>query len=428
MADSNSNTTRFPEGFLWGASISSHQTEGNNFNDWTEWEKLNAARLASEAPEKFRKQAPNWSMIEKQATDPQNYISGISTDHFRKFREDIALAKQLGLQALRFSVEWSRVEPSPNIFDQGAISHYREVVETLAAAGIEPVITLHHRTLPVWVRDQGGWETKRTVQAYEQYVTRMVAELPTVRFWMPINEPVLYVAGGYLGGVYPPQKKNLVKAWLAFRNLAAANNAAYQAIHKLRPEALVGMPHAAIYVCPHKDRWYNRLAGQLVHYFGNWRMLDRTQYDFIGVQYYTRGVVAVSLKWGIAPVIIDVMQHPEVKTDIGWEIYPDGLCQFLKAVAARYRKPIYITENGITDARDQLRADFIRQHLTATHRAMAEGADVRGYFHWSLLDNQEWDKGFWPRFGLVDVDRQTLVRTIRPSARVYADIIRNNGF
>jgi beta-glucosidase len=413
---------------LWGASISSHQTEGNNFNDWTEWEKLNASRLASEAAGKFQEQVPDWPLIEQEATDPQNYISGISTDHYRKFPEDIAIAKRLGLKALRFSLEWSRIQPQPGVFDQEAIAHYKKVVETLVAAGMEPVVTIHHRTLPVWVRDQGGWAAKKAVSAYGEYVRRMLAELPAVKFWMPINEPVLYVAGGYLGGVYPPGKRNIFKAWLAFRNLAQANNLAYGLIHKARPDAVVGMPHAALYVCPEKDRWYDHLAVQLVHYFGNWRMLNRTKYDFIGVQYYTRAVVDVRFKHGIMPTIIDVLQHPKVKTDMGWEIYPEGLYQFLKALAVRYDKPIYITENGITDKRDRLRADFIRQHLTATQRAIADGADVRGYFYWSLLDNQEWDKGFWPRFGLVGVDRQTLARTVRPSAEEYGNIIRNNGF
>jgi beta-glucosidase len=424
----DSSRVKFPEDFLWGTSISAHQTEGFNVNDWSEWEHHNAARLAAEAEEMFASKVPDWEKIKPLATNPSNYISGRASDHYARYKEDIALIKQLGIKAFRFSIEWSRIEPKEGQYNQEAIDHYGDLINELKKAGIMPVVTLHHRTNPLWVRDQKDWQNKKTVDDFGRYVAKVVSLFKDdVKFWMPVNEPIMSLAGGYLGGIYPPGIKNIFSALKVFRNFVKAQNKAYQIIHGTVVGANVGLSHAAVYAEPYKNRFLNRIIVNLLHYLANHLILKRAVYDFIGVQYYSRGLANLTFGKYFLPKVIQ-MPPQGTLTDMGWEIYPEGLYRFIKDIAGKYRKPIYVTENGITDASDTLRADYIKQHLAVLDRAIKEGFDIRGYFYWAFLDNLEWDKGFWPRFGLIEVNYQNYERKIRPSGRAYSEIIKNSGF
>ena len=422
------NKYTFPAGFIWGSSTSSHQVEGGNLNDWTEWEKLNAVRLAQEAPGKFAAKIPHWEQIKDMATNPGSYISGKAADHYARFREDIELMESLNIKAYRFSIEWSRIEPEPGKWNQEGVDHYREVIRTLREKNIEPFVTLWHRTNPLWIAQNGDWANKETVERFLNYVHKVVQEYGSeVKYWMTLNEPALCAGGGFVSGQYPPNIKNPIKGWQALNNFASAHNRAYTIIHNIRPDAVVGIPHAAIYVEPYKNKLVNHLIVSLVHYFGNWKFLDsiKDYVDFIGIQYYSRGLIDLRLGSNLLPKVeqIDVGRP---KSDMGWEIYPEGIYNVIKKVHKRYHIPLYITENGIADANDTHRQTYIQEHLKYIHRAISDEFDVRGYFYWSLLDNLEWDKGFWPRFGLVEVDYKTQKRTVRPSARVLAEIIKNN--
>lgn len=418
---------QFPKGFYWGAATASHQVEGGNFNDWTGWETKNADRLAKEAEKDFKNKVPDWSRIAPEATNPQNYISGQGVDHYNKYKEDIQLMKQLGFTAYRFSIEWSRVEPEKNKFDAREIQHYREVIQELKANGIEPFVTLWHRSNPVWVAEQGDWENPETVKDYLSYVNKVVSEYKNdVHYWMPLNEPIFYILGSYLGGQYPPQVKSLWRSNKVFKNFVKAFNECSELIHELQNGSHVGTADAALYTESYHNKWYNRLTVKIMDYFTNVRFTKAvlTHADFLGVQYYTRGLVGWQWKtWYPKPgQIIEIRKQ----SDMGWELYPKGLYNFLMKLK-KYGKPIFITENGIADALDAHREHYIQTHLTELHRAIQSGADVRGYLHWSLLDNLEWNKGFWPKFGLIEVNRTTMQRTIRPSALAYATIIRQNG-
>lgn len=424
---------KFPKNFFWGAATSSHQIEGGQHNDWTEWEQANADRLAAEAPQQFQTTVPRWEEIKPEATNPANYISGTCDDSYTRYTEDIQLVKSLGLNAYRFSLEWSRFEPTPGAWEQAAVDHYRMFINELKANDIEPWITLWHRSLPIWTDEQGGWENKKTVADYARFVEKVVNEYKdSVQFWMPLNEPEFEIIGGYLGGKYPPQKKNLFAANRAFNNLAEAHRRAFTIIHRFRPDAMVGIPHAALAVDGYKNRFLNRKLAQLISYFTNWKYLNAIQkhVDFIGVQYYTRGTINITLKLKTQnsagfPFVEQVnMGFP--KSDMGLEIDAKGITPYLEECWKRYKKPIVITENGVADRNDTYRGQFITDILAEVQKAIAKGIDVRGYFHWSLLDNFEWDKGFWPRFGLATVDRATQKRTLRPSAQIYADIIKNS--
>jgi len=419
-------TLEFPDGFLWGASTSAHQVEGGNTNDWSEWEKKNAERLANEAKNKYAKWQQNKF---PEMFEPENYISGRATDHYNRYEEDFDIAKSLGHNAHRLSIEWSRIEPEEGKFDEKEIEHYREVIKALRVRGIEPFVTLWHWTDPLWVSAQGGWENKKTISDFVKYTERMLEEFKDlVEIWQPLNEPGTYIGMGYVQGDFPPQVISLRRANNAFKNLMEAYRQSYKAIKGISPDAMVGMSHYAIKIIPYKNKLINKIVSKIADYIRNWRFLNSINKtnDFIGIQYYHIDVFNFSWKnrrWGWLP--IELKNLGEYTSDMNWDIYPEGMYDLLMR-AAKYNKPIYITENGIANADDKQREKFIKANLYWIHKAIREGVDVRGYFYWSLLDNFEWDKGFWPRFGLVEVDYKTMKRTIRPSAYKYAEVCKTN--
>jgi len=413
----------FPAGFFWGAATSAHQVEGGNYNDWTEWEKANAERLAREAREKWQP----WQQERfPEMFNPQNYISGRACDHYNRFEEDFDIAKQLGHNAHRFSIEWSRVEPEEGKFNEAAIEHYRKVILALTAQRVEPFVTLWHWTNPLWIRDIGGWENKKTIEYFLRYVEKIVKAFSDVKFWLIVNEPTVYAALSYIKGTQPPGKRSIFRSQRAINNLVAAHTAAYNIIHSINSVAMVSSPYSVNYWIPYKNRPWNRLLTSAMNclegYFLN---KIKNKADFIALQYY-RSITAGFKIGGNFLGVIDNRLHSggDNLTDLDWKIYPEGIYYFLKKIS-RHKLPIYILENGIADAGDSKRAKFIREHLNWIHKAIQEGVDVRGYFHWSLLDNFEFVevRGFWPRFGLVEVDYKTLERKIRPSAWEYKKII-----
>lgn len=408
----------FPKNFLWGAATSSHQVEGNNHNNWTEWEKKNAKRLASEARTK-------WSDWQKERFpemfDPQNYISGRACDHYNRYEEDFNLAKDGGHNAHRFSIEWSRIEPEEGKFNEAEIEHYRKVIKALKDRNIEPFVTLWHWTNPIWLEKKGGCENRKFPKYFARYAEYVVKNIgDDVKFWITLNEPTSVIADSYFRGIWPPQKKNLFLAWKMFKKFAKAHNQAYKTIHSVSRNAQVGFANMLHSFEPYKESsWLDHLSVKVARYFTNRRMLNLTEgrNDFLTVQYYfhNRFKFPKRIHLGDKPV-----------NDLNWEIFPHGIYRILMKLK-EHDLPIYVTENGLADADDKKREKFIREHLYWIHRAIQEGVDVRGYFHWSLLDNFEWDKGFWPRFGLVEIDYQTLERKPRRSFWAYKEIIENNG-
>lgn len=404
---------QFPKGFLWGAATSAHQVEGNTRNDWTEWEKENAPRLASEAKARFG-YLPNWSDIEKEATDPNNYISGIACDHYNRYKEDLALAKSLGHNAHRFSIEWSRVEPEEGKFNQEAIEHYREVIKSCRENGLEPFVTLWHWPLPLWLSSRGGILNNNFPNLFSKYVRKVAHGLTGARFWITLNEPEIYTSHSYLKGLWPPQKKSFLAFLWVMDKLTKSHLAAYAEIKKINPEAQIGIAKNNVWF--EATGLWNKTLKTAADWFWNHLFLDRIskQQDFIGLNHYFHNRINYRFN----------KNENKRTSDMGWELYPESIYHCLMDLK-KYNKPIYITENGIADKKDNQREKFIRENLKWVLKALKEGVDIRSYFYWSLLDNFEWDKGFWPRFGLVEVDRKTLERKIRPSAYVYKKIIEN---
>jgi len=416
----------FPEGFYFGASTSAHQVEGRSYNQWTKWEKENADRLASEASplSNFgggKATVPNWEIIKFQAKDKENYISGTAIDHYNKYPEDLAIAKKIGLNAYRFSLEWSRIEPEEGKFDSSEIEHYRQMIRTVRLLGMEPFVGLWHWTEPLWFTKKGGWESREAIGYFEHYVKKVMENLRNeVNYWIPVNEIEIYAGMSYFLGLWPPQKRNFFAYRKVTRNLIKAHEAAYYII-KENSDAKVGSALNYTYFQPagglskpfniYISRFANRHLNQHTR-----KSINNTS-DFHGLNYYQRCVIRGTK--------IFYAKEKVPRSDMGWELYPQGILFVLRDLK-KYKKPIIVTENGLADAQDKYRVWYIKSTLGYIAQAIQEGIDVKGYFYWSLLDNFEWDKDFWPQFGLIYVDRNTKERTIRPSALEYAKIIQES--
>jgi len=407
----------FPKGFLWGAATASHQIEGGQHNDWSEWEKANAKRLAEESEKSFHWN-PNWKKFRTEATDPANYISGIACDSWNRFEEDFDILGELHLKAYRFSIEWSRIEPEEGVFNEEAIDRYRKMITSLRKRGIEPFVTLWHWTLPLWLAKRGGTTAKDFPERFRLYAEKLVSSLGAdTRFWVTLNEPEVVSSHAYLKKAWPPRERCPRLFLKAIHNLIRAHRLAYGTIKEKFPEAQIGIAKHQVTFEMTRPTVINRTLKAIADWGWNFYFLNRIKnhQDFIGLNHYNRNVIDNG--FGKNP--------NERQTDFGWEFHPESIRQALVELKP-YDKPVYITENGIADASDTLRQEFVPKALTAVHRAISEGVDVRGYFYWSLLDNFEWDKGYWLRFGLVEVDRATQKRTIRQSARAYAEVAGTN--
>ncbi len=404
-ADKKGARFEFPEGFLWGASTASHQVEGNTKNQWSEWE-LSPGRLAD---------LKKTGLLEKYGRG--NFISGIAADHYHLYESDFALAEEFGHTATRLSLEWSAIEPEEGVFDEAAIEHYRDVIASVKRHGMEPFVTLWHWTMPLWFYRKGGFEKKENARYFVRFAERMVAELDEVRFWITLNEPEVYAKSSYVDGLWPPQKRGFINGWRVFGRLARAHCEAYRAIKRIAPDAQVGVAKSNSWF--EAAHWWDIPAKWYAEFIWNDYFIGRIRdtQDFIGLNFYFHNRIE---NW-------HYNRNENVRTsDLGWDLSPATIYHVLMDLK-RYRVPVYITENGLADAADAQRPWFLRETLKAVHRAIRDGVDVRGYLHWSLMDNFEWAAGFWPRFGLIEIDYATQKRTPRPSAYVYRDIIKANA-
>jgi beta-glucosidase len=387
-----SSVLRFPDGFFWGAATAAHQIEGHNVaSDW--W----AAEQAGRMP----------------------FQSGAACDSWTRWPEDIALLRAVGLNSYRLSLEWARLEPTPGQFDPVAIATYRAQLEALRAAGIEPLVTLHHFTNPQWLAERGGWRNPAVVDHLTAYADRAAREFgDLVRWWITLNEPSILGYKTYLEGTWPPHHRGDVRGYLRLmRHAGRAHPRMRQALRAQRPDAQVGLAFALWPMQPLRA-WspIDQLMAHLGDYYWQARVLHRTAatLDWIGVNFYSRTLVG--WPWPAATA-----GAPGPRTDFGWEIYPVGLYETLRRVG-RLGRPVIVTENGISNRADDLRAAYIVDHVRAMYRAIRAGVDLRGYQYWTLLDNFEWADGFEQAFGLA-----TQARELRPSAQLYGAIARANG-
>jgi beta-glucosidase len=414
----------FPKGFLWGTATASHQVEGENrLNDWWAWEEQSGRILRGDR-------------------------SGLACDWWGgRWKEDLDRAAAGGQNAHRLSVEWSRIEPEPGRWDEHALDFYREILSGMHARGIQPMVTLHHFTNPLWLAEQGGWENEGVVARFETFTRKTVAALKDLNnFWCTINEPNVYIYLAYASGVFPPGKKDIQTAFRVMRNQIFAHAAAYHAIHEIQPEARVGIAIQYRALIPHTANpldglvtWIqSRISNDLFPLAlqdGRIRFPLRRErvakaahtQDYLGLNYYSCDHVSFDLRK--AGELFGRRFYPEGAdlSDIGWNAnIPEGMGRAIRWANA-FGLPIYITENGIEDEADHIRPRYLVQHLHQVWKAANIGVPLRGYFHWSLVDNFEWERGWTQRFGLWALDPETQQRTERPSARLYAEICRENG-
>lgn len=406
-----SRTLKFPEGFLWGAATAAHQVEGNNIhNDW--WE------------------------FEQKGNVNNGETSGIAVDHYNRYEEDFDIAKSLHQNAHRFSIEWSRIEPREGEYNLEEVNHYKGVIQALKKRNMQTMVTLFHYTLPLWLAQKGGWENPKAIKMFLKFVEIVLEYLGTeVDYWITLNEPMGVAFASYLRGDYPPQIKNFFRFLKVAQILAKAHNEAYFLIHRYFRNAPVSIGKNLPYLEPfNKQSVKDKLLTKVVKYIDSDWFLGkvRDSLDFLGVQYYH--YVRVKFRLGGEYVKLGdeygSTRHSDNKLprcDRGKEIYSQGIYHVLMD-QKKYGLPIIITENGIADRSDRLRAAFIRDHLFNVHRAISGGVDVRGYLHWSLMDNFEWHLGRSARYGLVEIDYENnLRRIVRPSARYYAQICKENA-
>ena len=409
-----SKTLKFPSGFLWGVSTSAYQVEGGILNDWSRWEK----KKLEFRSKKLEGAKPTNPPFTRGAED---FVCGQACDSYNRYEEDLALVKDLHCGAYRMGLEWARLEPEEGKYDFDSVLYYRQVLKAAKAKNLKVVLTLWHFTNPVWFADRGGWENKKAVEYFARYVKLVTRELGDyVDYWVTINEPLVAISNGYLTGKFPPNRKNILAARRVYNNLVRAHQTAYEIIHKKFPEAQVGLTMLTNFFEPaHSWNLVENIFAKLAGYCWNDRFVRKLNdnYDFLGLDYYFHDRI--------------VWRPPFKKnlnkktTDLGWEIYPAGILEVLKDYA-KFKKPLFIMENGLADASDKKRAEFITEHLKYVHQALGEGVDVRGYFHWSLIDNFEWAEGFRGKFGLYSVNRKTFARVARPSAKIYSEICKNN--
>lgn len=416
--DAQDAKIEFPREFMWGGSVSAYQVEGGNHSQWTVWELAHAAEQAKAADKKYG-HLPRWEEIKKKAKDPNNYVSGRAIDHYNRYEDDFKFLKKLNLNTFRFGVEWSRLEPEEGVWDQAALDHYRSYIEKLKAMDIEPVINIWHWTSPVWFTDKGGFEKSANLRYFDRFVNKISEEYGhLLRYVITVNEPNNYVTFGYLLGTWPPGQKNVIKASWVYWNLVKAHRRAYKIIKQRHPEMQVGIAaQLANIQAKRPHNLFDELSTKIMRYVWNWWYLRRIrrQQDFVGFNYYFSDYYTGLFK----------RENPKTPlSDLGWYMEPEGLYPLLLRIWSRYKKPIIVTENGVADANDEYRRWWIEETIVAMQRAISEGVKIKGYFHWSLFDNFEWSDGFWPRFGLIAIDREHgLKRTIRPSAKWFADRI-----
>ena len=404
------------EGLLLGAATAATQIEGGDENN-------NWARFASEGKV-------------YDGTSPVR-----ACDHYNRFREDIDLMADMGIEIYRFGVEWSRIEPRPGEFSDVALAHYREEIEYMLSRGICPMLTLHHFTNPLWFEDMGGFTNPFCVDIFMRFAERTVDALgDLVEDYITINEPNVYATNSLFYGTWPPERRSMSALVKAFSNMTLCHIRAYEMIHRKRREMgrettrVSFANHLRVFEPANPRNLWHRFSARLSEWLfqgaiteammtGKCRFPVRRlrgvrrgrYYDFIGINYYSRSTVS-----GIS----DGVREGCDKNDLGWEIYHEGLIELSRRLDARYHAPVFVTENGTCDNNDAFRPLFVYDQL----RLISETDNpIERYYHWSFMDNFEWREGESARFGLVRVDYETQSRSVNPSGRLYASIIENRG-
>jgi len=418
-------TFHFPKNFLWGTATAAHQVEGGNTNnDWWRWEQ-EAERIRDGSTSEV---ACNW---------------------WENAEADLDRMAEMGQNAHRLSLEWSRVEPHDGQWDDGAIDRYRALLTGLRDRSIQPMVTLHHFSNPQWFVDQGGWENRElALSRFPRYVGKIVGTLGDLTdLWCTFNEPNNYILMGWLWGRWPPGHSDFGRAMRVMSHILQSHAAAYHTIHELNPGARVGLSSHFVVFDPANPRsWLDRTAAGWQDTMFNKATLSaltrgrlplRTRrpfvrnvkgtFDWIGVNYYYRRRVAFDSRQTNALFgRLVVPEGADAPVEGMGEVYAKGILRLARRLSV-LRKPIYITENGVHDLTDERRPHFLLTHLDQLWHAIQFNFPIRGYFHHTLVDSFEWDGGYTLRFGLIKMDPKTGTRSMRRSGELYRDVCKANA-
>lgn len=415
-----------PKNFLLGSATAATQIDGGDYySDWYYW---------------------------ALGCNVKNCESPITADeHYILYKEDMAWLKDLKHEVYRFSIDWSRIEPIEGEWNEGAIQHYRNEIGIMLRNGIKPLLTIHHFSVPMWFQTKVGWHNPKSVEYFTRYVYKLIKSIgDLVAEYCTINEPNVLTLYSYITGVFPPGiKNNLCDYFKSSKHLIIAHLKSYKLIHSLRRQMgytdtkigfALNMPYlqsktpitfiskAVIEYLFLTAYEVGFVEGKLIPPFGTGYPMGKGRYcDFFGINYYTRFFVELSPNPStlFTKVVIKKDLSYCERSDIGWEIYPKGIRYVVKDIGDKYDIPIYITENGIADAKDTRRAKFIYNHLLELSKSISQGYKVEEYYHWSLLDNFEWDQGYFPRYGLLAVCYENQKRTNRQSSKFYTRICKH---
>ncbi len=445
----DTNDIKFPKDFYWGTATAAHQIEGDNENtNWGEWEK-DSSRI---------KDASN---------------AKIAVDGWNRWREDVKLMKDLGVNSYRFSLAWNKIEPEKGKFNEAALKHYDDLINELLANNIQPMITLHHFTHPLWFEQLGAFEKEENITHFVEFSKLVFARYKDrVKLWVTLNEPNVFVTSGYFNTVFPPGKSNPKLAAEVLKNMLKSHVEIYKALKsepsavadglsresnnsniKVQPSATadgsdisIGLATSIFQFEPAR-RWHlgdwtiarlsdNSFNEAVLGFFRTGKMKFYVPFeadviyedanapnsiDFVGINYYSHFAYQFDFDFKKATQSLPV--SGEEMTDMPYTIYTEGIYRAIKETA-KLKKPIIITENGIADADDSRRAKYIKQSLYSISKAIKDGYDVRGYYYWTLMDNFEWAEGYTKKFGLYEVNLQTQERTLREGSKAFIEIIK----
>lgn len=447
----------FPENFIWGAATSSYQIEG--------------------AWNKHGKGESIWDRFSHTPGKINNGNTGdVANDHYRLWKKDIRLMKQIGLKAYRFSIAWPRILPNGHgKINQKGLDFYSKLVDGLLAANITPFVTLYHWDLPQVLQDEGGWEVRSTAEAFAEYTEAVSQTLgDRVKNWITHNEPAVVAWHGNDSGEHAPGYQDLAKAVAVSHHLLLSHGWAVPVIRHNSPDSEVGITLNVGWKVPASNsaadldavrqadgkwtRWFadplygrgyptdvvadferqNGIPDNMSYIKDGDLKIISVPTDFLGVNYYNREVIRSNARDNDPQTVFYKPKTPENWTEMDWENYPEGLTSVLSRLYFNYQPlKMYVTENGASYStspdengrvKDDLRIAYYRTHIAAAHRAIQAGVPMAGYFAWSLMDNFEWARGFAQRFGIIWVDFETQKRILKDSAKWYKNVIKKNGY
>ena len=406
----NCEEYQFPQDFTWGVATASHQIEGNNNNNWSDFERRTGLEQSNNACE-----------------------------HWTRWREDFELIEHLGVKSYRFSVEWSRIQPEKGSWNEDALNQYSDMIDDLIAKGIKPMVTLHHFSHPIWFEEIGGFYQQENISHWTEYCKKVFTKLnPKVKDWCTVNEPEVFSIMGYYMKMFPPGKVSIFKTIKVMKNMLNAHSQTYHTLKQLNPDSRIGLAKNVTLFDPLR-RWniIHWLTAGALNYIWNGAIISalskgrmfgskingaKNSFDFIGLNYYTHALTSPFIPQKVG-VQLPKREH-EIMTEFGYVMYAEGLERSVKLLS-KLNVPIEITENGVADSDDSIRPVHLKRHIWCISEIIKRGYDVRSYYHWSLMDNFEWAEGYKLRFGLYHVDYKTQERTLKQSGKDYQKIVNS---